>query len=334
METPLFSRCARVLPCAFALLAWSAGCGTTPREATRSSGEAIVGGQVDDSDGSAVWIVGKLGTRTGYCSGVVVSPHVVLAAAHCTLPGATFKIFLGADYDDSAAQNDPANYVAVAASHPHPQWDPKLNINDIAVFITTDPIPRTPTPVNRIPLTADDVGKPVRIVGFGQTDGGTNLTYGRRHQGMTTIAKYDRETLAIEGVPNTCLDDSGGPTYMQRGGSEVVVGIHFIIEAASCDARSWDTRVDWQLDFIDPYVTAAEKVPDAGVPEGDVADTDAATPSPAAAPTTTTTSGGCAVAGGREGPSWPVLFASVALVPVVLRRRRGVSRAPKGPRMK
>ena len=129
----------------------------------------VLGGQPDDANGPMVWMIGDLDDRTGYCSGVVVSPHVVLTAGHCAAPKAKFEIFLGADYNDEAAKAAPENHVAVVSHHVSPDYDSHRNLHDVGVLVTATPIPRTPAVINREALVKADVGRPLRISGFGRS---------------------------------------------------------------------------------------------------------------------------------------------------------------------
>ena len=288
---------------------------SAPRDTVGTSTSPITSGAVDDADGPVVWIVASVGGRTGYCSGVVVSPHVVLTAGHCTNVEAKFSIFLGSDYTDASAKALAENYVAVAEHLPHPQYNPNTNTHDLGVLVTEAPIPRKAVTINRDPLTASDVGAPIRIVGFGQTSG-TDKTIGRRHEAMTTISEYDGVGLAMSGTPSFCLFDSGGPTFMTRGGAEVVAGVHSIVESTSCDATAWDTRVDVHAAFIDEVVAKADPpAEDAGVDAGPTA----AEPPAAGTPVDK----GCSLGASRDASGAGLTLALMLAVAasVILRRR-------------
>jgi secreted trypsin-like serine protease len=220
-----------------------------------STRQAIVGGVPDDATESAVFIVVRAGSKDGFCSGVVVSPHVVLTAAHCASSDAHYRIFLGADYDRAKA--DDSDFVEVVRNVPHPKWDEKTNENDIGVLVTATPMTRKPVGIRRTPLADADLGTPLRIVGFGRTSG-SGEAIGRRMQATTKLSGFDATALGFMGTPNICLYDSGGPSYAKVEGEEVVVGIHLLVGAASCDERGLDTRVDAFADFIDAQIDEVE----------------------------------------------------------------------------
>src|SRR3954453_23944987 len=59
---------------------------------------AIVGGGAPSTEGVARSVVTIVGSRGNFCSGALIAPKLVLTAAHCVQPGATYKIVeYGAD---------------------------------------------------------------------------------------------------------------------------------------------------------------------------------------------------------------------------------------------
>src|SRR5258708_5744133 len=59
---------------------------------------AIVGGGVPSAEGIGRSVVTIVGSRGNFCTGALIAPKLVLTAAHCVQPGATYKIVeVGAD---------------------------------------------------------------------------------------------------------------------------------------------------------------------------------------------------------------------------------------------
>jgi len=230
---------------------------------------------------------------------VVISPRVVLTAAHCLElllvgPGATFSIFLGADL--AQAGSAPALVRAVSETRIDPLFDPDDHTNghDIGVVIAAAPLGVSPVPLNRGALAPSLIGAPIRLVGYGiaSADDEQGVTAGVRRDTVTRLADFDDLFLAVDDPAHApCSGDSGGPALLPIDGVETIVGIASIA-SATC-AQALETRVDpHAAEFIDPIVAAVD--------------------SPQTAPGATA-GGGCAMAG-RPAARPTALLALAALV--------------------
>lgn len=231
--------------------------------------QAIIGGTADTDDTSVVLIIALAPSGEGtLCTGTVVSPHVVATAAHCVAPsaltpqlGAQYQllVFLGSDDNDPAQYNDASKFLDVASVEFDPGFTTAANgmpQHDVGAVITKKALTQAPVPINRQPLGAEQVGAPVRIIGFGRTYATSSATASARHQAATTLASIDSEHLLLQGVPAICEGDSGGPTLFTRHGVESLAGIHSFANSAHCNDQSFDVRVDVALPaFIDPLIS-------------------------------------------------------------------------------
>jgi secreted trypsin-like serine protease len=236
-----------------------AGCTASPAMFARE----IVGG-VDDADDPAVvmWIAQVPGSPTAtLCTATLISPHVVLTAAHCVLPelvgtNAKFSVFPGANVNTAHL----GDFIDVTETHAHPDFS--LNDvtggSDIAVGILAKPLSPTPIAMNTTGLGNDLVGQPARMVGYGKSAGTdtTGATAGRKRQAATQLVSFT-DKLVTFGMPGetTCEGDSGGPGLMTIGGVEVIVGVVSFGDA-QCAQLGVDTRVDrfadsWVRPFVD-----------------------------------------------------------------------------------
>jgi V8-like Glu-specific endopeptidase len=234
-----------------ALATLASACAPTNVPTGESRGK-IIGGSIDTGDPAVV-------VFNDSCTAELISPHVLLTAAHCVNPppSGPVSIFTGVD------KNDPAGVtVPVKEFHANPLWDPNVDASphDIAVLILADPLNLTPIAINRAPLDQSLVGQPVRIVGYGQssTPSGPNDGFGVRRQATAPLLSFDTSFVRV-GNPtaNQCFGDSGGPALMTINNVEVIVGVDSFGEAGeTCLQSNGDTRVDEELDFIDPFVAA------------------------------------------------------------------------------
>lgn len=231
--------------------------------------QPIIGGTIDKGDPSVVLVYWENTPGSTYfhvCTGTVVSPHVVLTAAHCINPApAAYSILIASSLDE-AETNDWYDVSGLIA-------DPAFNASslflghDIGVVITVDALPVTPIPVNRTPLQISQIGSALRLVGYGRTTAGSSAGTGTKRQVTATLTGHNSLfILAGDPTHNTCSGDSGGPALMTIAGTERVVGVTSYGDNL-CAAEGKYTRVDSYLDFIDPIIQAHDPSPlDMAVP--------------------------------------------------------------------
>lgn len=284
-----------------------AGCLETPRDESQVSEEnqAIINGTNDSADPGVVLLVAATSQGTSLCTGAVVSPHVVLTAAHCVSPdsvgAARFFVFLGNNLQDST-QNVPANFVAVQSTI----FDTQFNINhpelghDIAVAVTGVPLNRPVLLFNRSPLTTallaassypdGNATAPLRVVGFGiNADSDTSGSsagikrVGFSHFNTTILPPNGFDDFFISSGRGSdgliCHGDSGGPDLAKINGREMIIGINSFA-LGLCVNGSASTRVDKYTNLIDVQIAAHDpgfrngivNNPDLGGPDASVVD--------------------------------------------------------------
>jgi len=286
------------------------GCMLGPPE-IESSSQPIIGGTLNSGDPAVVLIVHDQSLERFLCTGEVVSPHVVLTAAHCVEETAgRFRVFTGPDLSKPAG----GTFVMVKEVHGHPDWN-SLRVqdgNDVGVVILQTPIDVPPLVMSRKSLESSMVGMPIRLVGYGVTSS-TDVngdTAGVKRQTMSKLAGFNANLLNMRDTAHlTCEGDSGGPALMNFDGQEVIVGITSYGDR-NCASDSVDTRVDVYADsFVQPYIDQFDPPP----------------PEPMTPTGPGKVKGGCSYAEGTDF-SFSVLLSSSGMCVLWARRRARASR--------
>src|SRR5690606_3820782 len=151
--------------------------------------------------------------------------------------------------------------IGVVRSAVHPEWSGALEDNhDIGLLLlgfAADPA--WAVPLHLEPIGEEDVGRPVRRVGFGLHQADMTEPDGRKRSGETAISYVSISMdwfFAGDDALVPCSGDSGGPVLAagEAGGPETLAGVHsfgFGCESTSAGA----TRVDlYAADFILPWI--------------------------------------------------------------------------------
>jgi secreted trypsin-like serine protease len=223
-----------------------------------------VNGALDSTDTSvvALHIASANGPQgDALCSGTVVSPHVVMTAAHCLSPDVIgpvdhVDIFLGDDPFDAQQMNDPTLFITAASYTYDTQFSKTTATHDIAVIVSPTPLAPPPIALNLEALGTNDIDKPVHAVGFGEANGSDPNSAGPRRSADTVIFGVDDEHIRLVSV--ICEGDSGGPTYQVRNGKTVVIGVHSFTTTPNCSADGDDTRVDRYAAFVENAINQAD----------------------------------------------------------------------------
>jgi secreted trypsin-like serine protease len=198
-----------------------------------SPADAMVGGASPAGDGiarSLVMVVGSRANGGSVCTGAALARDLILTAAHCVAPGATYSIF--------PAKNTAA--LAIKSIQVHPRYDPQsfaLNraTADVALIKLAVALPERFAPVLlEPPGTAVTVGERFTIAGFGVTSAGNGSGIGLARAaslvatgqpGTLQIRLFDPATKGDRPGLGACTGDSGGPVLREVDGRLHVIGV-------------------------------------------------------------------------------------------------------------
>jgi len=192
---------------------------------------AMVGGAQPTSDGAGRAVVMLTGSHGTFCSGVALTPDLVLTAAHCVLPGADYKLI---DFD--AGRQPVLKDIANIARHPEFDVNAVLRHRvtaDVALLKLAAPMKVVPAllgPAGGAVAVGDRfvvAGYGVAVRGDGKSGGtvraATLVATGQ--PGTLQIRLADPATKGERGGLGACTGDSGAPVYREIGGALAVVGV-------------------------------------------------------------------------------------------------------------
>ncbi len=193
------------------------------------------------------------------CSGTLVSPMVVVTAAHCVYPN------IAAPADSMTAffgpsTRGPGMSIPVVDGTAHPGWSREAYPNDIAVLRLAEPAPVEPATLPDRPMPDEHVvGEVARLYGYGMTSSDGDGV-GIRRSGEMFIVETTDKTLSLTPNPSaTCSGDSGGPLFLEdAAGTRLFFGVH---SRSNCEDLSISERIDAHLeDFILPFIDKASRM--------------------------------------------------------------------------
>jgi len=194
---------------------------------------AMVGGAPPAADGiarSIVMIVGARGDRGNLCTGTALARDLVLTAAHCVAPAATYRVL--------AAKGAPPMVIKTVAVHP--RYEPQSFAHnrataDVALIKLAQILPKEIAPAAISDAkTSVAVGDRFVIAGFGVTAAGSEAGIGLARSaalvatgqpGTLQIRLFDPATRGEQAGLGACTGDSGAPVFRQVEGRFMVIGV-------------------------------------------------------------------------------------------------------------
>jgi MYXO-CTERM domain-containing protein len=214
-----------------------------PPAPVEDTAQPIVNGIVDPYDHGVVALTSG---GFAFCSGTLVSPRVVLTAAHCIDENDVEGIRV-----QSGVRLGLGTSVPVLEAKVHEEYNG--GSNDIAIVLLEAPSPARYWPLNTTAFDDTFLDSDVRLAGYGTTDadGGGD---GQKREGIARIFSYDALDFVYTSNPaQTCFGDSGGPGFVTIDGVEYLAGITSRGDA-ECAQFGIDTRVDAYADWVSFFI--------------------------------------------------------------------------------
>jgi secreted trypsin-like serine protease len=197
-----------------------------------TSAPAMVGGAPQASGEAASHAVLIVGSRGTSCTATLIARDLLLTAAHCAMPDATYKLVLF----DAAHHPTLKDIVRVAQ---HPQFDLKTMLAhrataDVALMKLAEPLPASFALAPLAETRTIAPGDPFVVAGYGVTVRGDGRTGGTlREARLVAIGKpgtlqlrlVDPATGGTRPGLSACTGDSGGPASVETNGRLAVVGV-------------------------------------------------------------------------------------------------------------
>lgn len=261
--------------------------------ATASPGGAIVGGEVDGENHPNVAIIYMQSAEGRFrCSATLISPTVLLTAAHCT-EGTLGKVLGSFSTSLPASPPRPADPAAgyqtgevpgffTGTAYTHPEWDGELQLNDlhdVGIVVLDEPVsgitPATLAPEGFLDTLSVQQLHQAAFMPVGYGVHFEKPASGKKKptavaplvrqfaispgQNLTSqVIKLAEADTDSRGTGGTCFGDSGGPLFSTLAdGSQILVADTSFGGSQFCQGMGGYYRLDTEdaRDFVGQFVT-------------------------------------------------------------------------------
>lgn len=199
--------------------------------ACSSPAVAIVGSRSAPSAGVAQSIVTVAAAGGGVCTGTMISPNIILTAAHCIAPGTANRVI---DYSEKLPRLITPRQVAV-----HPRYNAQSiaahrATADVALLRLSAPMPGKSAALLGVPRIPFSAVSRFTVVGIGSTVAGSDSGVGTvraaplavtGQPGTLQVRLVDPQTQNKSAGMGACTGDSGAPAFEDQDGRSVIAGV-------------------------------------------------------------------------------------------------------------
>jgi trypsin len=223
--------------------------------------DEIVGG-TPVAPGAYPWMVSLGSGGRHICGGSLISPDVVMTAAHCIGGGTITARIKGGVLTSNGVEN-----IAVKAQIKHPNYNSGTSDYDVAILLLSKSSSIPPVAIDTTSNTWADASS--RVIGWGRTSYGGRVPADilqvdvpvRTNEECNRVSYPGQITpqMVCAGVPeggvDSCQGDSGGPLFVQVDGKPMVMGVvSWGYGCASPGRYGVYARVNSVLAFIGQYI--------------------------------------------------------------------------------
>jgi|GEM_PF-544776 len=236
------------------------------------SKQSIINGQKDFTHPAIGAIVSNK-TKSS-CTGTLISPQLVLTAAHCVISMKRLPIQKWTFRIDFPTTGDKykSEYLELAQWAYHPTYNTRRSPDyDIAVLVLKQKYTKVqPIPILKKAMEKSWVQQTVRVYGYGYIQTTPKYIYATAKYAADipifsiqtrSFTHYDSKTPKDK-RKSACHGDSGGPALFKVNGHFRIVGVTSVAYRASmgtnrrtrCDGGAISARPDVNLDFLSPFL--------------------------------------------------------------------------------
>lgn len=199
----------------------------------------------NENSHSVVAIIAEKNEGRSLCTGTIISPEIVLTAAHC-LDEISPRLQIVFNLNISKAGEKDLREGDSYVQHPH--WNRHLNSGegDIALIHFKGGLPGGYSPVVLANKSLKlKIGQKVSMLGYGVTDGLSEKGAGKlRETNSVVIDQHSSTEFITDGeISSVCFGDSGGPSFLKVNNEFIQWGVASSVLSRACDEASIHTGV-------------------------------------------------------------------------------------------